>query len=291
MFRTILYVLGYQAGVTGLSCGGDSGSPLVFFDSQKEHYVQVGVVSGGTCQSLSDPSIFARVEDHSTLEFIRKQFWNNIPSTSVKAIEKLRVENTKLTKENEMRKEEIAELKSKMTNENKKLSNDVQERKIENDQLKAKLKLLDTKYNELEKKITNNLKTNDYMFSAYTGPVTKYFTTYKYVTFDYFHVNQGNMFNLNTGTFTAPVKGIYEFSFSGNSDQDEMCSVHVYKNNEKIQAMFTSKPKFDFHAHIASSWFITLNVGDNVKLKVEYGEIAAWSNGYTTFNGKLLKML
>ena len=85
--------LGYHGGVTGLTCGGDSGSPLVYFDSEEGRYVQVGIVSGGTCQSKSDPSIFARVEDHQTLEFIRKQFWDHIPPSSVKAIDKLMTEN------------------------------------------------------------------------------------------------------------------------------------------------------------------------------------------------------
>ena len=121
MFHEILYILGYQAGVTGLSCGGDSGSPLVFFDSQKEHYIQVGVVSGGTCQSFTDPAIFSRIEDHQNLEFIRKQFWNNIPSTSVKAIEKLRIENEKMMNEvenlkraREQNNEELSDLKAKI---------------------------------------------------------------------------------------------------------------------------------------------------------------------------------
>ena len=69
---------------------------MVYFDLLKEHYIQVGIVSGGTCQSLSDPSIFARLEDHDTLEFITKQFWDNIPTTSEKAIEKLFAENKEL---------------------------------------------------------------------------------------------------------------------------------------------------------------------------------------------------
>ena len=81
-----------------MTCGGDSGSPLVFFNSEERHYVQVGIVSGGTCQSKSDPAIFARIEDHQTLAFIRKQFWNHIPPTGVKAIEKLMSENKALTR-------------------------------------------------------------------------------------------------------------------------------------------------------------------------------------------------
>ena len=81
-----------------MTCGGDSGSPLVFFNSEEGHYVQVGIVSGGTCQSNTDPAIFARIEDHQTLEFIRKQFWDHIPPTSVQAIEKLMTENKVLSR-------------------------------------------------------------------------------------------------------------------------------------------------------------------------------------------------
>ena len=88
---------------------------MVFFDSQKEHYIQVGVVSGGTCQSFTDPAIFARVEDHDTLEFITKQFWENIPTTSAKAIEKLLKENEERKNENEKLKARITKLESRMS--------------------------------------------------------------------------------------------------------------------------------------------------------------------------------
>ena len=106
-------ISGNQAGVTGLTCGGDSGGPLVFFDSHEEHYIQVGIVSGGTCQSLTDPSIFSRIEDREILEFIKKQFWDNISTSSSKAIEKLMAENKELIMENEARKDEIDEIKAK----------------------------------------------------------------------------------------------------------------------------------------------------------------------------------
>ena len=86
---------------------------MVFFDSHEEHYIQVGIVSGGTCQSLTDPSIFARIEDSEILEFIKKQFWDNISTSSAKAIEKLMAQNMELIMENEARKDEIEALKAR----------------------------------------------------------------------------------------------------------------------------------------------------------------------------------
>ena len=67
------HIKGYQGGVNGLTCGGDSGSPLVVFNSREMRYTQVGIVSGGSCQSFTKPAIFARIEDNKTLDFINKQ--------------------------------------------------------------------------------------------------------------------------------------------------------------------------------------------------------------------------
>ena len=64
---------GYQGGVNGLTCGGDSGSPLVVFNSREMRYTQVGIVSGGSCQSFTKPAIFVRIEDNKTVDFINKQ--------------------------------------------------------------------------------------------------------------------------------------------------------------------------------------------------------------------------
>ena len=125
-------VSGYQGGVTGLTCGGDSGSPLVIFDSQKEQHLLVGVVSGGTCQSYDNPSIFARVEDHEILEFIMKQTWDNIPPTGRKAIEKLMLEIQDVKNENgelenkiKQNEVELTELKSMLVKIAKKVNDDV----------------------------------------------------------------------------------------------------------------------------------------------------------------------
>ena len=69
--------------MTGLTCRGDSGGPLVEFNSEEEYYVQVGIVSGGACQSESEPAVFARIEDNNNFEFITKKFWDHISPTNV----------------------------------------------------------------------------------------------------------------------------------------------------------------------------------------------------------------
>ena len=62
---------GYEAGVSGSSCAGDSGGPLVIFKSGEQRHVQLGVISGGVCQSTKLPGVFARLADQSIWDFIQ----------------------------------------------------------------------------------------------------------------------------------------------------------------------------------------------------------------------------
>ena len=54
--------VGYEAGISGFSCPGDSGGPLMVFDSENKQYIQIGVVHGGACASRKLPGIFSRIE-------------------------------------------------------------------------------------------------------------------------------------------------------------------------------------------------------------------------------------
>ena len=40
------------------------------YDSVKEQYTLVGIVTGGSCNSFTKSSIFARIEDENILKFI-----------------------------------------------------------------------------------------------------------------------------------------------------------------------------------------------------------------------------
>ena len=103
------------------------------------------------------------------------------------------------------------------------------------------------------------------------------------------------MFDLSSGTFTAPVKGVYEFSFTGNSDNNNCCSVIVYQNNAIIHAIFgktcgNEVDKADY-ANLASTWIVQLNAGDRIRLKVEDGELYTSQYYHRVFNGKILEIL
>ena len=87
---------------------------MVYFNSEEGHHVQIGIVSGGTCQSKTEPSIFSRVEDRQTLDFIRQQFWQHVPPSSVEAIEKLRSENKVLNVKYDNLEDKVLGMISKM---------------------------------------------------------------------------------------------------------------------------------------------------------------------------------
>ena len=281
-----------------MSCGGDSGSPLVFFDSQKEHYVQVGVVSGGTCQSYSDPTIFARVEDHDTLEFIRKQFWDNIPATSAKAIEKLLNENEDL-------KEKINNLEKMILQINQK----DEERKNENEKLKTRITKLESttsQVSEAKKVLILNINngpiddsSNEILFQYYFSAFSSSTSTIKngdFVTFEKFHVKSGDTFDLSTGTFTAPASGVYEFTFSGNTDGKANCLIKVHKDGDEFLSFYDTGGYYgedtsqNIYGSLGSSWIVSLDAEDTIRLKVEQGKLQSDEYRTRILTGKLLEI-
>ena len=105
-------------------------------------------------------------------------------------------------------------------------------------------------------------------------------------------MNIGNPFDLSTGTFTAPVKGIYEFSFSGNGAENSGFGIHVHKNGERIHGFFTrsaTREENGSYDNLASTWLLSLDVNDTVRLKINYGGFLTNRNMCRVFNGKLIK--
>ena len=112
------------------------------------------------------------------------------------------------------------------------------------------------------------------------------------MTFQNFHVNIGNTFDLSTGTFTAPVSGIYEFTFSGNTDSSVNCRIKVYKNeNEDFHSFYDSGGlnNISQYANLGSTWIVLLDAGDTIKLKVDGGKLYSDSAANRILTGKLLE--
>ena len=154
-----------------------------------------------------------------------------------------------------------------------------------------------------QKKIASQLQsvlevmnTSEYqkvVFSAYgsTGKTLKNTT----IPFDKLivNINVGDAFNLSMGTFTAPVKGAYEFTFYAGYANGKT-EVDVLKNGRK-RFKFTNQES-KIHLPINSLWHMILEKGDRIKLFVLPGHNrhidVASSDGdkaIRIFSGKLLK--
>ena len=106
-----------------------------------------------------------------------------------------------------------------------------------------------------------------------------------YLTFHQSVVNDGNVFNGDTGTFTCSVNGYYEFTFTGNAYSTSQTYIKVEKNGNNAR-------KFLDHltdSLMSFTWIMKLSVGDTIRLYVEHGFIYRDSYHNSAFNGMLLR--
>jgi secreted trypsin-like serine protease len=59
------------------ACKGDSGGPLMIFDTRDFRYVQVGIVAGGinpeNCGDRDFPTIYTRLDDPEVFDFVKSK--------------------------------------------------------------------------------------------------------------------------------------------------------------------------------------------------------------------------
>ncbi|XP_062374917.1 complement C1q tumor necrosis factor-related protein 4-like [Sardina pilchardus] len=103
--------------------------------------------------------------------------------------------------------------------------------------------------------------------------------------------NVGRAYDSNTGVFTAPVKGVYFFTFTTYSWVREAdIGVKLMKNNEEVLLVWEWQDKGDNEDYASNSVLLELEVGDKVYMRLPKGyQVAASKNSNIhTFSGFLL---
>ena len=119
-----------------------------------------------------------------------------------------------------------------------------------------------------------------------------------FLDFDYSWVENGYPLT-NGGEFIAPVNGNYEFSITGNTyynNAGTSCDsrkgvIQVLRNGVKIHEISANESNDYTSNNLSTSWIVTLNVGDSIRLYVGSGCIYTDAADYRTFSGKLIEVL
>ncbi|XP_036400560.1 cerebellin-4-like [Megalops cyprinoides] len=98
--------------------------------------------------------------------------------------------------------------------------------------------------------------------------------------------NIGNAYNPSTGIFTAPVRGVYYFSFTARGSGSSHVGVRLFKNGQPMVTAYGAKsPEDEFTG--ANRVILQLEVGQQVYLRL-FAHVSDNVNNYNTFSGFLL---
>ncbi|XP_062375785.1 complement C1q-like protein 4 isoform X2 [Sardina pilchardus] len=139
--------------------------------------------------------------------------------------------------------------------------------------------------------LKNGVRPSNVAFSAslftnndtHIGP----FKTDQTLQFNLVFTNVGNAYDNSTGKFTAPLNGVYQFSYHVYAGGDNGAGAKLYHNEDQVVAAYNHVAPHDINT--SQSVILTLEKGDTVSLLLEAGWwVASYLGHLTTFSGHLL---
>lgn len=106
-------------------------------------------------------------------------------------------------------------------------------------------------------------------------------------TSDFFSHISGS-YNNSSGTFTAPVDGVYVFSVTMHSLNHDTTHHGIYKNSEQITTLYVHGGELATSDSTSQTIILVLKRGDTVSVRHIDADHGAYGSGHSLFSGFLL---
>ena len=109
-----------------------------------------------------------------------------------------------------------------------------------------------------------------------------------YITYDE-EVSIEEGFDASTGTFTTPMDGLYQFSFSGRSGSKKDATwIRIHKNGN-VRGIISDANTEGYKNNIAFIWLMELSRNDQIRLKIDSDDLLIASTSFPViWTGQLL---
>ncbi|KAF7229869.1 complement C1q-like protein 4 [Nothobranchius furzeri] len=150
--------------------------------------------------------------------------------------------------------------------------------------LKAKVEALENLMKKASTKVIFSVAVGE---EGVIGPVDTNTT----LIYERVLTNIGDAYNTSSGIFTAPVAGVYYFTFFYHAGGEYDSKLVLYKNHELVVLTQDHPSKSDTADNGGNAVFLQLQQGDQMFVKMEYDTHVYGSDYHTTFSGFLVTQM
>lgn len=139
--------------------------------------------------------------------------------------------------------------------------------------------------------VPSNAPSDTIGFYAIMSKTTDNQCAFHTLIFDSILTDVGNGYHRYTGVFSAPIGGLYAFTWSLRLFGNEYHSAQLMVNNAVYGAVFLDVSGGG-NENVSGTRIVFLTTGDNVFIRTDrgkHGSIESNSSGYSSFGGWLIK--